>query len=181
MCRSMVDIQSAAAEIRRGRKEERRTNHSMKIYMVSKLVLRQKANLAGHDINSHWTYYTTNPRKARGPKGWEWKLGSLGEDSEPLPQWRLSSGRPRVVPPRIASPKANSDSHFRGANHPLFSAQSRLQKSSLPVSILAILARLHPPHYHVIFTIPLYSILSPFLFLHVTEHYSMPHIPAVYT
>jgi len=31
MCGSMADIQSAAAEIRRG-KEERRTNHSMKIY-----------------------------------------------------------------------------------------------------------------------------------------------------
>jgi len=37
----MEDIQSAAAEIRRGkkkkeeRKKERRTNHSMKIYMVS--------------------------------------------------------------------------------------------------------------------------------------------------
>jgi len=37
----MADIQSAAAEIRRGKKrkkkkeEERRTNHSMKIYMVS--------------------------------------------------------------------------------------------------------------------------------------------------
>jgi len=31
----MADIQSAAAEIRRGKKEERRrTNHSMKIYMV---------------------------------------------------------------------------------------------------------------------------------------------------
>jgi len=29
----MADIQSAAAEIRRGKKE-RRTNHSMKIYMV---------------------------------------------------------------------------------------------------------------------------------------------------
>ena len=37
MCRSMVDIQSAAAEIRRGKKKERRTNHSMKIYMVSLL------------------------------------------------------------------------------------------------------------------------------------------------
>ena len=36
MCGSMADIQSAAAEIRRGRKE-RRTNHSMKIYMVSLL------------------------------------------------------------------------------------------------------------------------------------------------
>jgi len=34
----MVDIQSAAAEIRRGKKERRRrTNHSMKIYMVSLL------------------------------------------------------------------------------------------------------------------------------------------------
>jgi len=33
----MADIQSAAAEIRRGKKEEaeERTNHSMKIYMVS--------------------------------------------------------------------------------------------------------------------------------------------------
>jgi len=37
MCRSMVDIQSAAAEIRRGKKRKRRTNHSMKIYMVSLL------------------------------------------------------------------------------------------------------------------------------------------------
>jgi len=38
MCGSMADIQFAAAEIRRGKKkkeEERRTNHSMKIYMVS--------------------------------------------------------------------------------------------------------------------------------------------------
>jgi len=33
----MADIQSAAAEIRRGKKEERRTNHSMEIYMVSQL------------------------------------------------------------------------------------------------------------------------------------------------
>jgi len=31
----MADIQSAAAEIRRGKKEEEKTNHSMKIYMVS--------------------------------------------------------------------------------------------------------------------------------------------------
>jgi len=32
----MADIQSAAAEMRRGKKEEerRRTNHSMKIYIV---------------------------------------------------------------------------------------------------------------------------------------------------
>jgi len=41
MCGSMADIQSAAAEIRRGKKKKeeeerrRRTNHSMKIYMVS--------------------------------------------------------------------------------------------------------------------------------------------------
>jgi len=43
MCQSMVNIQSLAAEIRRGKKkeeeeeeeEEGRTNHSMKIYMVS--------------------------------------------------------------------------------------------------------------------------------------------------
>jgi len=35
MCGSMADIQSAAAEIRRGKKKkEGRTNHSMKIYMV---------------------------------------------------------------------------------------------------------------------------------------------------
>jgi len=30
----MADIQSAVVEIRRGKKEERRTNYSMKIYMV---------------------------------------------------------------------------------------------------------------------------------------------------
>jgi len=37
MCGSVADIQFAAAEIRRGKKEEEeeRTNHSMKIYMVS--------------------------------------------------------------------------------------------------------------------------------------------------
>jgi len=34
MCRSMVDIQSAAAEIRRGKKDR---NYRMKIYMVSLL------------------------------------------------------------------------------------------------------------------------------------------------
>jgi len=34
MCGSMADIQSAAAEIRRGKKEEERTNHSMKIYYM---------------------------------------------------------------------------------------------------------------------------------------------------
>ena len=42
MCQSMVNIQSPAAEIRRGKKkkeeeEEEGTNHSMKIYMVSLL------------------------------------------------------------------------------------------------------------------------------------------------
>jgi len=38
MCGSMADIQSAAAEIRRGiKKKKERTNHSMKIYMVSLL------------------------------------------------------------------------------------------------------------------------------------------------
>jgi len=38
MCGSVADIQSAAAEIRRGKKERRkkeRTNHRMKMYMVS--------------------------------------------------------------------------------------------------------------------------------------------------
>jgi len=34
MCQSMVNIQSPAAEIRRGKKKEEGTNHSMKIYMV---------------------------------------------------------------------------------------------------------------------------------------------------
>jgi len=32
MCGSMVDIQSPTAEIRRGKKEEERRNHRMKIY-----------------------------------------------------------------------------------------------------------------------------------------------------
>jgi len=32
MCRSMVDIQCAAAAIRRGKKEEERRNHRMKTY-----------------------------------------------------------------------------------------------------------------------------------------------------
>jgi len=34
MCGSRVDIQSATAEIRRGKKERRRTNDRMKIYMA---------------------------------------------------------------------------------------------------------------------------------------------------
>jgi len=39
MCRSMVEIQSVAAEIRRGKKERKKKdrNHRMKIYMVSLL------------------------------------------------------------------------------------------------------------------------------------------------
>jgi len=53
----MVDIQSAAAEIRRGKKEERRrrrrTNHSMKIYMVCLLhraTIKQDENIYGLPI-----------------------------------------------------------------------------------------------------------------------------------
>jgi len=45
MCGNMADIQSVAAEIRRGKKkkeeEERRTNHSMKIYMVRATINKQ--------------------------------------------------------------------------------------------------------------------------------------------
>jgi len=41
----MADIQSAAAEIRLGKKRRRRTNHSMKIYMVS-LFHRETINKA---------------------------------------------------------------------------------------------------------------------------------------
>ena len=38
MCRSMVEIQSVAAEIRRGKKRKKKDrNHRMKIYMVSLL------------------------------------------------------------------------------------------------------------------------------------------------
>ena len=37
MCASMVDIQSAAAEIRRGKKRKIERNYRMKIYMVSLL------------------------------------------------------------------------------------------------------------------------------------------------
>jgi len=52
----MADIQSAAAEIRRGKKrkkkkkEERITNHSMKIYMVS---LFHRATIK-QQTNAHW-------------------------------------------------------------------------------------------------------------------------------
>jgi len=34
MCGSTVDIESLTAEIRRGKKEEERRNHRMKIYMA---------------------------------------------------------------------------------------------------------------------------------------------------
>jgi len=65
MCRSMADIQSAAAEIRRGKKkeeEERRTNHSMKICMVSLFhrATIKKLNLT--EINCNRQY---NHRKAK--------------------------------------------------------------------------------------------------------------------
>ena len=52
MCQSMVNIQSPAAEIRRGKKkEEGRTNHSMKIYMVS-LLHRATINEEKHAQNA---------------------------------------------------------------------------------------------------------------------------------
>ena len=51
MCQSMVNIQSPAAEIRRGKKkEEGRTNHSMKIYMVS---LLHRATIKNKDVPVH--------------------------------------------------------------------------------------------------------------------------------
>ena len=37
MCRSMVEIQSVAAEIRRKKRKKKDRNHRMKIYMVSLL------------------------------------------------------------------------------------------------------------------------------------------------
>ena len=45
----MVNIQSAAAEIRRGKKR-RRTNHSMKIYMVS---LFHRATINNADVDRY--------------------------------------------------------------------------------------------------------------------------------
>jgi len=54
----MADIQSAAAEIRRGKKKERRrkkeerTNHSMKIYMVS---LFHRATIKQQYFTAHLT------------------------------------------------------------------------------------------------------------------------------
>jgi len=49
MCGSMANIQSTAAEIRRGKKEER-TNHSMKIYMVS---LFHRATIKEYNYRLH--------------------------------------------------------------------------------------------------------------------------------
>ena len=61
MCRSMVDIQSAAAEIRRGKKEEDR-NYRMKIYMVS-LLHRATIN---KDRLMHLKLPTLKYRRLRG-------------------------------------------------------------------------------------------------------------------
>jgi len=46
MCASMVDMQSATAEIRRGKKkeEERRINDRMKIYMARVAINKEKTN-----------------------------------------------------------------------------------------------------------------------------------------
>jgi len=54
MCRSMVDIQSPTAEIRRGKKKER--NYRMKIYMVSLLhraTIKQYVHMLLHGKTSH--------------------------------------------------------------------------------------------------------------------------------
>jgi len=60
----MVHIQSAAAEIRRGKK--RRTNHSMKTYMVSLLhtATIKKLN-PGSGLETEWAY---SSRKGRDGK-----------------------------------------------------------------------------------------------------------------
>jgi len=59
MCGSMANIQSVAAEIRRGKKKKKkkeRTNHSMKIYMVS---LFHRATITrAHVHQSKEMYYT---------------------------------------------------------------------------------------------------------------------------
>jgi len=44
MCGSMADIQSAAAEISRGKKEDRRTNYSMK-YICIRSALFDRATI----------------------------------------------------------------------------------------------------------------------------------------
>ena len=60
MCRSMVDIQSAAAEIRRGKKRRRKKKEErnrMKIYMVS-LLHRATINYVVPSLRG--TRYTAN-------------------------------------------------------------------------------------------------------------------------
>jgi len=62
MCGSMVDIQSPAAEIRRGKKKDR--NHSMKIYMVSLLhratiIMRFLHHIVAEKQISLGTHYTS--------------------------------------------------------------------------------------------------------------------------
>ena len=67
MCGSMADIQSAAAEIRRGKKkkeERRRTNHSMQIYMVS---LLHRATITTADVTeSAQVCYSIHVLRQRG-------------------------------------------------------------------------------------------------------------------
>jgi len=57
MCGSMADIQSPTAEIRRGKKEERRTNDSMKIYMLCPITrratIKNKINQISYRIVSY--------------------------------------------------------------------------------------------------------------------------------
>jgi len=69
----MVDIQSAAAEIRRGKKEERRrTNHSMKIYMVSLLhratIKSEEKGITGeaNNVNKQTIYIAPNQQMNQG-------------------------------------------------------------------------------------------------------------------
>ena len=68
MCGSMVDIQSPTVEIRRGKKR-RRTNHSMKIYMVflfhratikKKKKKKKKIEITGQKYNG-LPYYIGRP------------------------------------------------------------------------------------------------------------------------
>ena len=47
MCRSMVDIRSTAAEIRRGKKKKEERNYRAKIYMVS---LLHRATITNHSM-----------------------------------------------------------------------------------------------------------------------------------
>ena len=53
MCGSMVDIQSRTAEIRRGKNEERRTNHRMKIWPA--LLHRAAINENSSTVTGHHT------------------------------------------------------------------------------------------------------------------------------